>query len=115
MLGDLDVSSQKISYTYTPSKEVSSAGLDNCISAAVLEALAANGGGDVLVETQTAVVERGFFNKIKSVTVSGYPARYKNFRPADAKALNAAVEKSDFTVQTKNRGNGGGFLKLLGL
>lgn len=83
---DLIVSDNVISYTLTPSKSVRRAGLDNIKRTAVAEALKQNGGGDVLVAPQYQVVKRrGLFGtKIKSVTVSGHPAIYKNFRHAPA-------------------------------
>lgn len=87
VLSDLEVSNQKVTYTLYPTAEVRRGGLQNCIETAVSEALAAN-GGDVLVETQTAVVELNPGRKVKSVTVTGYPAKYKNFRQASEETLN---------------------------
>lgn len=91
-LSDLDVSDKKIAYTLTPTGKVRRGGLKNCINTAISEALALN-GGDVLIETQRATVirGRGIIGKIKSVTVTGYPAKYKNFRPADDKTMQEAV------------------------
>lgn len=88
VLSDLEVSNQKVQYTYTPRQNEVKAGLQHCIDNAIAEALAIN-GGDVLVETQKAVVVRGngLFGKVKSITVTGYPATYKNFRPADDETL----------------------------
>lgn len=91
VLSDLDVSNKKITYTLTPTNKVRRGGLKNCINTAISEALALN-GGDVLIETQQAIITRGaYVRKIKSVTVTGYPAKYKNFRPADDKTLKEAV------------------------
>ncbi|MDE5822895.1 MAG: hypothetical protein K2H63_10525 [Paramuribaculum sp.] len=91
VLSDLDVSNEKITYTLTPKARVRRGGLRNCINTAISEALALN-GGDVLIETQQATITRGLYvRKIKSVTVTGYPAKYKNFRPADDKTLKEAV------------------------
>ncbi len=91
-LSDLDVSNEKITYTLIPTKKVRRGGLKNCINTAISEALALN-GGDVLIETQQAIITRGggVMRKIKSVTVTGYPAKYKNFRPADDKTLKEAL------------------------
>lgn len=93
VISDLNVSNQKISYTLVPTKKVRKGGLKNCINTAISEALANNGGGDVLIETQEAIVQRcGLFGrKIKSVTVTGYPARYKNFRSADEETVKAGI------------------------
>ncbi len=95
-IADLTITGNKITYTYTPPKGVWIAGVDNCINAAVSEALQNAGqGADVLAEMQyTLVMKRGMganAGKVKSVTVTGYPARYKNFRPADQKSINSAL------------------------
>lgn len=96
-IADIDITGGKITYTYTPPKGVWIAGVDNCINAAVSEALQNAGqGADVLVEMQyTLVMKRGMIGnttgKVKSVTVTGYPARYKNFRSADQQSLQAGV------------------------
>ena len=96
-VADLTITGDKITYTYTPPKGVWVAGVGNCINAAVSEALQNAGqGADVLAEMQyTLVMKRGMMGaksgKVKSVTVTGYPARYKNFRPADQKSLNSAL------------------------
>lgn len=92
-LADLEVSSEKITYSLMPTREVRKGGLENCVNAAISEALRANGGGDVLIETQRAVVQRtGLFSrKVKMVTVTGYPAVYKNFRNADEETVKKAL------------------------
>lgn len=98
VLTDLEVSNQKITYTYIPTGEVRRGGAANCVATAIHEALVIN-GGDVLIETQTATVERTLSRKIKSVTVTGYPAKYKNFRSADEQTLKSAVENGVFNTQ----------------
>lgn len=115
VLSDLEVSNQKITYTYTPTADIRRGGLNNCINAAISEALAAN-GGDVLIETQTATIERSFFGRtIKSVTVTGYPAKYKNFRPADDQTLKAAVANGSIgSTVAGTPQNTGGLFKLFG-
>lgn len=86
---DLQVSSKKISYTYYPNATVRRGGYKNIKATAISEALRANGGGDVLVECQEATTKyTGLFGKkIKSITVSGYPATYTNFKAADPKSF----------------------------
>lgn len=73
-IADFEVSPNKITYTLVPSRKVRAGGLQNCINTAISEALKKNGGGDVLIETQQAIVQRtGLFSrKIKSVTVTGF-------------------------------------------
>lgn len=83
VFADLDVASAKITYFMMPTKTVLLGGYDNVIATAVREALESNGGGDVLVglDTQVKYNAKG---EIESVTVSGYPAKYTNFRsPGD--------------------------------
>lgn len=92
VISDLDVAPEKIFYTYVPTRQVRRGGVHNCINCAIAEALK-RGDYDVLVETQQATVERkGLFGrKITKVVVTGYPAKYKNFRQADEKAVNAGI------------------------
>lgn len=77
---DLNVSSQKITFTYKPDGAHLRGGKKAVLRAAVAKALEANGDADVLVAPQYEVKEtRGLFStKIKYVTVKGYPATYKN-------------------------------------
>ena len=91
---DLVVSPHKITYTYKPTDDVRRGGKVNVINTAIRKALEVNGGGDVLVELQTTVKKSGKRN-VKEVTVSGYPATYKNFRCADDETLkNALIMRS---------------------
>ena len=83
VFADLQVSPEKITYFMMPSKTVVMGGYDNVIDTAVREALMANGNADVLValETQVKYDKEG---QIESVTITGYPAKYVNFRnPGD--------------------------------
>ncbi|MBQ6167515.1 MAG: hypothetical protein IJK41_08855 [Muribaculaceae bacterium] len=88
---DLVVSPQKITYTYRPTDDVKRGGEVNVINTAIRMALEANGGGDVLVELQTTVKKKGRKN-VSEVTVSGYPASYRNFRSADDETLKDALK-----------------------
>lgn len=87
---DLVVSPQKITYTYRPSDDVRRGGVENVINTAIRKALEVNGGGDVLVELQTTIKKTGKRN-VSEVTVSGYPATYRNFRCADDQTLKEAL------------------------
>lgn len=89
-LADLEVSPQKITYTCRPTDDVNRGGEANVINTAVRRALEVNGGGDVLVEMQYTLKKSGK-NNVKEITVSGYPATYKNFRNADEDMLKSAV------------------------
>lgn len=79
---ELIVSDQKIDYTYTPTKADRKAGFNHIVTNAVAAALKENNNADVLVQKQHEVIYRvNMFGckKIKSVTISGYPAVYRNF------------------------------------
>ncbi len=94
VFADVEVSPNRITYFMLPTKTVATGGYDNVVATAVREALDANGGGDVLValETQVKYNEDG---KIESITVSGYPGKYKNFRnPGDDYLKGLSPEKS---------------------
>ena len=83
LIADLDVSPNKISFPLLPSQALlKTNNLDNIISSAVKEALKVNGNADVLIgmEYQIKYNDAGI---IESVTVTGYPAKYVNFRHPD--------------------------------
>ena len=83
VFADLDVSQKKISYFMMPSNSVAIGGYDNVVATAVREALIANGDADVLIALETQV-KYSSDGAIESITVSGYPAKYTNFRnPGD--------------------------------
>ena len=80
LIADLEViSSNKILYFYIPSTSVNNGGHQNVIETAIREALIENGNADVFVglETQIKYATNG---QIESITISGYPAKYVNFR-----------------------------------
>lgn len=81
---ELVVQDKRITYTLRPPKSIRRGGLANVKAAAVAEALKQNGGADVLVDPQYETrTRRGLFGKkIKYVTVTGYPAKYKKFETA---------------------------------
>jgi hypothetical protein len=82
-VADLEVSRDRISFTYEPSREVRRGGDQNVIKAAIREALRVNGGGDVLVDLEYITISKFsikfFYSAIRQITVSGYPAKYTNF------------------------------------
>ena len=103
VVADLDVSNEKITYTLVPDRFVRRGGLRNCINVAINEALRQNGNADVLLETQNAIVVRSglFGRKIRSVTVTGYPARYKNFQSMDKDAVKEMMSSKVY-ITNKN-------------
>lgn len=85
-VADLKVNDERISFTYTPSREVRKGGEQNVLNAAIAEALKANGNADLLVAMQYEMkTTTGFFGQktIKYVTVTGHPAFYTNIHPAE--------------------------------
>ena len=82
LLADLEVSPNKISFFYMPTKSVNNGGPGNVVETAIREALISNDNADVLVglETQTKYNANG---EVESITVTGYPAKYVNFRSID--------------------------------
>ena len=121
-VADLDVSNERISFTFAPSNQVRRGGNQNVIKAAIREALRVNGGGDVLVDLEYITVSQApllsymfGLSPIREVTVSGYPAKYKNFRsPGDNYILEMSKSPAQSSeAQPKPTAAGLGFgLKL---
>ena len=96
VFADLQVSPEKILFLYIPSNTVLQGGEQNVVSSAVREALLSNGNADVLVALESQI-KYGADGKIESITVTGYPAKYVNFRnPGDDYLRD--VSKSSFKV-----------------
>ena len=102
-VADLDVAPARVTYTYTPTKEVRRAGVPNCKRAAILECLSQNGNADLLVEPMFVVSVRKNLlgSKTISVTVSGRPAKYKNFRSLPDKVWTDPVFRGNKNVSYK--------------
>ena len=81
-VADLRVTDHRVTYTMSPSKAIQRGGLSNVKQAAIQEALTLNGNADVLVEPEFVIEqERSLFgSRINSITVTGRPAYYENFR-----------------------------------
>ena len=95
VFADLQVSPNKISYFFLPSQTVKNGGFDNIVNTAVREALIANGNADVLVGLEQQVKYDGN-GVVESITISGYPAKYVNFRsPGDDYLRELAKEQSN--------------------
>lgn len=87
------ISTEKINYYLEVNESVRAGGLENVIATAVKEALDVN-GGDVLVglETQVAYGDDG---KISAINITGFPAKYVNFRVAKDVPPVASTNKSE--------------------
>lgn len=106
-ISDLEVSPERVVYTMIPSKDVRRAGVANCQFAAVQECLSKYGNADVLLEPMyvVSIKKTGLFSKVgkvTSVTVSGRPAKYKNFRSAPDEMLPQLVGKKEIVNQYFN-------------
>ena len=87
-VADLQVAPARITYTMRPSKQINKGGIGNVKQAVIQEALTANGNADLLLEPQFVIShKKGPFgwliNKVTSITVTGRPATYTNFRSMD--------------------------------
>lgn len=77
---------QRITHTIEPTKDILRGGMDNVRQAVIHEALVEKGNNaDVLLEPQYVVSKKKtlFGSKVTSITVSGRPAYYTNFRVLD--------------------------------
>ncbi|MBQ8449547.1 MAG: hypothetical protein IJY64_01315 [Bacteroidaceae bacterium] len=96
-VADLDVADERVSYTLKPSKEVQHGGLENVKQTAEADVLKEH-NADVLLEPRYVVNKKRtlFGNKITSVTVSGCPAYYKNYRSLSDSVWSNPVFRSFF-------------------
>lgn len=104
-MATVDVDKKRISYTYVPTKQDSkSLSEAQLIQNATYMALAANGNADVLVKVNRFVTyKKGLFGKrVKSISISGYPARYVDFREPNDEDL-----KSVWIFNDSNHGSNG--------
>lgn len=104
LVADLEVSPEKIFFFYIPSKTVVAGGYDNVVDTAVREALTSNGNADMLVALETQV-KYNAQGEPESITVTGYPAKYVNFRSVEDYKAPAAAEPQ----QSETKGGKGVF------
>lgn len=104
MVADLEVSNERITYTMNPSKSIRKGGLINVKNAARQEALSKFGNADVLVNEEFSISlrQRLLGSKVKSVTISGRPAKYVNFRSVNDSVWN---QETYLKYANKNRIN----------
>ncbi len=101
-VANLEINKNRISYTYVPSKadskHLSKAQL---IDNAIYMALKENGNADVMVKVNYFITQKKFPKRIKSISLSGYPAKYVNFRqPTDVDYENfEKLPQSEINVQ----------------
>lgn len=110
-VADLEVADERITYTMEPSKDIQRAGLSNVKQAAEQEALTKHGNADVLLDPQYVITKKRtlFGSRISSITVSGRPAFYRNFRTLNDSvwsnpAFNGIAVQGKSAGQTNNNG-----------
>ena len=111
-VADLEVSPERISYTMEPNKKLRRGGISNVKQAAEQEALAKYGNADVLVDAEYIITSTNYFifgKDIESVTVTGRPAKYVNFRSLNDSVWCNPVFRATYREGTKS---GSGFLNL---
>ena len=82
-VASLEVESTPISYEYVPSKQDRKAlTMKELLGNAQYLALKEHKKGDVLVQVSYSITAKRIcgFTKVKKILVTGYPAKYKNFR-----------------------------------
>lgn len=79
LCADLKVDGKKVSYFMPVSSNIAAGGLQNVINTAVKEVLEQSGHADALVGLQTQV-KYNEDGAIESIAITGYPAKYVNFR-----------------------------------
>lgn len=108
----IEVSPCKIQYHYIPDKKTAkSLSMKQLLQNAIFNALQENGNADALVQVNYSVAtKRGFFKRVvKSITVSGYPATYVDFREPTEEDLNR-IETLSRVRENEDSGSNG--LKL---
>ncbi|MCM1078788.1 MAG: hypothetical protein NC344_04020 [Bacteroidales bacterium] len=107
-VADLEVSPERVTVTTNPSKAIQRAGISNVKHDAERKALSQSGKEyDVLVDAEYVIEKTNyvFYKKIKSVTVSGRPAKYKNFHSLNDSVWCNPVFRAAYTnAVTKDRG-----------
>lgn len=106
-VADLDVAAERVSYTLNPSKSLCRGGLENVKQAAEQELLVKNGNADVLVDAEYVITstDRFIFGRdIESVTVSGRPAKYKNFHSLNDSVWCNRVFRANYRDNSKTSG-----------
>lgn len=99
----LSVSENKITYKYYPNKDEKKVlPIDKLIENAKYAALQANGNSDVLVNV--AVYISVYKNKVEYISVSGYPAKYTDFKSSDRISEGSCSADSSAPKVLKKRG-----------
>lgn len=99
----LSVSENKITYKYYPNKDEKKVlSIDKLVENAKYAALQANGNSDVMVNV--AVYVSVYKNKVEYISVSGYPAKYIDFKSSDRISEGSCAADSSSPKMLKKRG-----------
>jgi len=82
-IAELEISSKRVTYEFRPTSQERRGGKKNVINCAYAATLTANNNADILVQPEYSMrIRNGLFsrNKIKRITVTGYPAKIKKFK-----------------------------------
>lgn len=115
-VADLEVAPSRVTSKIdkVPAK-IRRGGVSNVKQAVEAQALAEYGGNyDLLVEPEYVIEQTSYFifgKKIKSISVSGRPAKFKNFHSLDDKVWCDPIFRG--TYKNDKRNSGGGLLKGL--
>lgn len=104
VIADLEISDTKIVYAMTPSNIVRRGGEQNVVNTAVKEALYSNGNADVMIGLEYQI-KYSPTRKIKSIVITGYPAKYKNFRNLEESQW---LDNEKFVIVEPKRGGKSG-------
>lgn len=110
-VADLEVSPERVTATITPSKAIQRGGEENVKQAVEQEALKGT-KADLLVDPEFTITRSGFKKKITSITVSGRPAKFKNFRSLNDSVWCNPVFRLTYK-NAKTSGNASGFMRKL--
>jgi hypothetical protein len=113
-VAELEVSPVRVTYTMNPEKEIQRAGLSNVKQAAIQECLAKNGNADVLVDCEYTIEQENMFifgKRINSITVSGHPAKFKNYHGLNDSVWCNPVFRSNYKNAVVAPSGGGLFKK----
>lgn len=109
-VADLKVADQRVTATIDPvAKDLRKAGEKNVKQAVEAKALEMAGGADVLLDPRYVITQKsGLFTgkKITSITVSGRPAWYQNFRTLDDSVWSNPTFRGIAPVYVRKSGSG---------
>lgn len=109
-VADLKVAPERISTTMKTTKKIRRGGMANVKRAVEAEALKSykDGNYDVLVEPEYVIEQKNYilFKRVSSITVTGRPAYYTNFRSLNDSVWCNPVFRAGYTDNTSKKSQG---------